>query len=387
MRYGKTLLTFLALFSLNLPFVFPAEETFIRVAILQEVESARITVAGPCRARDLKTGALLAEWPQVKWKEVKAASSGIRFGGETLASQRVLLESLKDGLFRVNAKPYRGTLLLQQTSNGRLMVVNRLPLEEYLVGALTSEADSKWPIEALKAHAVVSRTLVAHRIWIRKGQPFDVTADTSTHLYYGVSAERGKTREAAETTRGQVLAYKGELFSASFHANCGGHTEDAKEIWQTRGDLLPLTGVPDPYCNGLRHFEWETVVEREQFGKLLGAIAEEVGTVENIEVTERNHSGRVKGVKILGQKGTTSLTGRKFRELLGENRLRSLNFTVSVTPHRVTFHGFGWGHGVGLCQWGAYGMSRKGKKVEEILSFYFPGAARRSLKGLPGFTS
>ena len=111
-----------------------------------------------------------------------------------------------------------------------------------------------------------------------------------------------------------------------------------------------------------------------------------MGELSAIEIVERNPSNRVRAVRIQGSRGAVTLTGRKFRELLGANRLRSLNFTVSVSNGRISLQGFGWGHGVGLCQWGAYGMARQGKKTDEILVFYFPGAQRRNLKGLPGFS-
>lgn len=366
-----------------LPAAFAAEEPMVRVAILQEVPSARITVPVACRLKDLEKGTVLAEWPELKWKEVKADAAGLSVGGAAIASGVVMLEPSKDAIFRVNAKPYRGGLILSRTSSGKLRVINRLSLEEYLVSAVASETSSEWPMEVLKAHAVVSRTLVAHRIWIRKGQPFDV--DGSTHLYHGVSAESRRTREAVEATRGQVLASRGELFSATFCTSCGGHTEDAAELWETKGDLTPLKGVPDPYCKDLRHYRWETAVSVEEFKHLLGPTVDETGAPVNVEAGERNPSGRVRSVRIQGEKGSAWLTGRRFRELLGENRLRSLNFTAVISGRRALFSGFGWGHGVGFCQWGAYGMARKGFKMDEILQHYFPGTQRRGLKGLPGF--
>lgn len=367
------------------PAVSAAQEPMVRVAILQAAENARITVLAPCRLTDLQGGGELASWPHLKWQETRAAAGGIRIGAAQFNSQAVVLEPTRpDLLIRVDSRPYRGRLILRGTAEGKLLVVNQLPLEQYLVGALTSETSSRWPLEVLKAHAVVSRTMVAHRIWIRKGEPYDVTADVSTHLYHGASAERATTRRAVEETRGQVLAFRGELFSATFHANCGGHTEDAAELWSVKGDLLPLRGQPDPYCEGLRHYRWEADIGRGEWDRALGAAAEEVGELDEAEVIGRNRSGRVRTIRLRGSQGSVTLTGRRLRELLGANRLRSLKFDISVKPGAIHLSGFGWGHGVGMCQWGAYGMAREGHKADEILSAYFPGAARRALRGLPG---
>lgn len=364
-----------------------AEEPMVRVALLQGAESARLTIQAPCRVSDLRSGKELARWPTLKWQEARASESGVRIGPAEFASAAVVLEPTKPNvLIRVNAQPYRGRLILRRGPDGKLMVVDWLPLEDYLVGALTSETSSRWPLEALKAHAVVSRTMVAHRIWIRKSEPYDVTADVSTHVYHGAAAERATTRQAVNETRGQVLAYGGELFSASFHANCGGYTEDAAELWSVKEEMPPLKGGPDPYCEGLKHYRWEADVGRTEWERTLGTTAQQVGTLEDAEVVERNRSGRVRTILLKGSRGSVTLTGRRLREMLGANLLRSLKFDVSVAPGKIHFSGLGWGHGVGMCQWGAYGMAHEGHKMEEILSAYFPGADRRRLKGLPGFS-
>ena len=366
--------------------VVAAEEPQVRVAILQEAESFRLTVPNPCRALDLKTSAVLAEWPNLLWQEVRSDGTGLRVGQTTLASDAVVIQPAAGSLFRINSRAYRGRLILRCSAPVKVTAINQLGLEEYLVGAVASEAHPDWPSETLKAHAVVSRTVVAHRMWVNQDRPFDVTADTSTHLYYGISAERDTTRRAVEATRGQVLTYEGELFSATFHANCGGHTEDAAELWASKEPLPPLKGVPDPYCKDRRHYRWSTRLRNAELQKLLGPEAASIGDLTRVEVAERNRSGRVRSVRLTGDRGEVRLTGRRFRELLGANRLRSLKFAVKLSRNEVVFSGFGWGHGVGFCQWGAYGMARQGKKMDEILARYFPGAQRKPLQGLPGFS-
>jgi len=385
MRKALTL-SLLLMGALIFPSVVRAQTPSVRVALLQDVSDARLSVPGPCRLKDARTGAVLSEQPELKWQEVRPGARGVRLGDRELASEAVIVEPLRESEIRLNAKPYRGEFLLLRTASGRITIINRVDLEEYLVGALASEVNADWPIEALRAHAVVSRTAVAHRIWINRSRPFDVTADTRTHLYYGASAERPSTREAVFSTRGEVLAYNGEILSAAFHANCGGHTESASALWDVPADLPPLRGVADPYCRGMRHFTWRGLLSGEQIVRALGELGGGIGTLRSFEVRERDRSGRVTFVRLTGDRGSVDLPGRRFRELLGANRLQSLNFHVRNFWGWFFFDGFGWGHGVGLCQWGAYGMAKKGNKMEEILAFYFPGAEKRKLEGLPGFS-
>ncbi len=378
----------LAVFLAGISFapVVAAEEPQVRVAILQEAENFRLTVPNPCRALDLKTSAVLAEWPNLLWQEVRSDGPGLRVGQTTLASDAVVIQQAAGSLFRINSRAYRGRLILRRSAASKVTAINQLGLEEYLVGAVASEAHPDWPSETLKAHAVVSRTVVAHRMWVNQNRPFDVTADTSTHLYYGISAERESTQRAVEATRGQVLTWEGELFSTTFHANCGGHTEDAAELWASKKPLPPLKGVADSYCKDRRHYRWSAKLRLDEFKKLLGEEAAAAGDLTRVEVVERNRSGRVRSVRLAGNRGEVRLTGRRFRELLGANRLRSLKFNIKLSGSEVIFSGFGWGHGVGFCQWGAYGMARQGKKMDEILAHYFPGAQRKPLQGLPGFS-
>ena len=131
---------------------------------------------------------------------------------------------------------------------------------------------------------------------------------------------------------------------------------------------------------------WEVFLGGREILAALGSFGQTTGTLRSCEILGRNPSGRVTSVRFTGDRGTTDIPGRRLRELLGANRLRSLNFTVTSARDGFLFEGFGWGHGVGLCQWGAYGMARQGKKMDEILPFYFPGAEKRELEGLPGFS-
>ena len=140
----------------------------VRAAILQNVPNVRITILAPCRALDLENGKLLKQWSELRWQLVEAGESGLTIGQTKTDSDVILLQPTREALIRIDGRTYRGELILYQNADGKVTVVNRLGLEDYLLGALPSEVGHGWPMEALKAHAVVSRTVVAHRIWVQQ---------------------------------------------------------------------------------------------------------------------------------------------------------------------------------------------------------------------------
>ncbi|PIQ82792.1 MAG: hypothetical protein COV76_01755 [Candidatus Omnitrophica bacterium CG11_big_fil_rev_8_21_14_0_20_64_10] len=365
-----------------------AAEPVVRVALMEHAAEARVTIMTPCVLKDLATGQTLERWEDFKWQLIEPGRSGLmRLGKKgTTSREAVVLEPLgNEPVFRLNARPYRGFLIIRRVEGNRLLLINKVNLEDYLVSAIGSEIDPKWPAAALQAHAVASRTMVAHRIWVNSGQPFDVTADTRTHVYDGIPTERDSTRAAVSATAGEVLSFDGELFSAVFHANCGGHTEWADALWATKRVIPALAGHPDPYCRGAKHSDWEFHTALEDLQAALGPAAVELGRLAEVAVAERTRSGRVAALLIRGEGGESRIAGKDLRSALGANDLRSLKFDVRVEQGEARFTGQGWGHGVGMCQWGAYGMAAAGHPANVILDFYYPGAQRRKLAGLPGF--
>lgn len=381
-----------------------------------------------------------------------------------------------NGPFLLNKRHYRGSLRLFKEI-GTLQAVNVLDLEKYLASVVGSEMSSKWPLEALKAQAVVARTYALDKMNEHKKLNFDVLGSYQDQAYEGIEGESPSTEEAVASTQGQVLTYHGEIITAYYHADCGGRTEKGENVFP--GELPYLQSVRCPYGEGSPYAHWTKTYTFAELSERLGL------PIQNLSITKDPTTGRVSTVLLSTPTGPNALTGHELRKLLGTRDLRSTNFDatridktvqvpreetlppqyiteyiekeimkakhesatlpVSVTPHiylmhhagalletdvsnlnplvtiadggflftvshdllartiktemvpetitvphvtegpvrkktvwvrmqvpvEVTFTGKGWGHGVGLCQWGARGMGQDGKTYQDILHYYY----------------
>jgi stage II sporulation protein D len=208
-----------------------------------------------------------------------------------------------------------------------------------------------------------------------RNQDYDVRSDVKSQIYAGCTAEKWSTNRAVRLTRHEVLTYKGEILPSYYHATCAGHTEDAANLWDVGLGLEPLKGVACPFCKASPHYRWSKELSLKDLKAALENAGYHIEAITSIGVAARNKSGRVDKLEIKDAGGvTTLLTAKDFRAAVGPNEIRSANFDVKVSGDYAIFWGFGWGHGVGMCQWGAYGMACKGYKAEGILRYYYPGA-------------
>ena len=278
-----------------------------------------------------------------------------------------------DGNTYVNGRRFRGSVDITRKDNGKLMVINRLPLDEYLYGVLYNEVSHRWPIEVLKAQAIAARTFALYQIRQNKSQYYDLRNDIYSQVYGGKTSEKWSTTAAVNKTKGQVLVYKGDIFPAYYHATCAGHTEDASNLWNV--NLPVLKGVPCNFCSDSPHYKWTKEIPLRVLEEKLRTYGYKSDKVSVVTILSRNRSGRADKIEIRDGTGiTVSLTGKDFRQMLGPNDIKSTKFELSIQGNSLVVQGLGWGHGVGMCQWGAYGMARAGKKADEILKYYYPGA-------------
>jgi stage II sporulation protein D len=158
----------------------------------------------------------------------------------------------------VNGKGYRGSLEISPAERG-LLVVNELPLEEYLIGLINCEISSVWPLEAIKAQAVIARSYALHQKEARKGARYHLEATVMDQVYDGCSVEDDRAALGVRETAGEVLMFNGKVALAFFHSNCGGHTEAAEQVW---GNKLPyLGGVSCRYCLTVPSASWQVTPE------------------------------------------------------------------------------------------------------------------------------
>ncbi len=346
-------------------------ETIIRVGILQNVYSFNIGAEGGFEAIDLRTGR------HVKLQSsdiylVLSTSEGIRIGDKMFGPQ-LRFNSLHDNeMLRVNGRRYRDGIKVSLNNKGNLNVINELGVEGYLYGVMTREVSPEWSIEALKAQAVVSRTYVMKNLGKHDKEGFDLSATITSQVYGGGEAEDPRTSRAVDLTRGEVLTYKGELIKSFFHSNCGGHTEDVTNAWEGEERFPYLKGRVCYFCKKTHQYYWEKTIKKRMLEQKLNENGYNVGEIKKIKILGRSSSGRVTYLKIFHQRGHLKIRASTFRMAMGPNLIKSTLLAMEHMGNRIKFYGRGWGHGVGMCQWGAKGMAERGANYRQILRYYYP---------------
>jgi len=255
--------------------------------------------------------------------------------------------------------------------------VNNIELEDYIKGILYNEVSHYWPYEVLRAQAVVARTYAVYQMQENKSRDFDVTSDIYSQVYGGSSSERFRTGKAVKYTQGIILVYRNRAIPAYYHSCCGGHTEDAALLWNT--DMAPLKGVVCNFCQESPHFNWHLALNQKELAEKLSAAGYSLSQLKEIKIEGKDNSGRITNLILVSSDKEIKISAKDFRNILGPNLLRSTNFTATVANDDIVFAGVGWGHGAGMCQWGAYFMAKQGSTYEQILSFYYPGAQISSI--------
>lgn len=262
----------------------------------------------------------------------------------------------------------------------------KIPLESYLMGVLPSEMPASWPLEALKAQVVASRSFVLSQAESRKNFDFDVESTIFDQVFRTENLNyTGKYRDrvvkAIEETRGEVLLepVKGiappKIQKAYFHSDCGGSTESSFFVWRTDE---PLMQVRDRDCPLGPNSKWEfraSVKELEDSLKFFG--------IKSIQVATKTPSGRNGTILLMMKNGEKELLlAETFRRLLGYNKVKSTLFDITIQNEEYVFSGKGHGHGVGMCQWGARMLASQGYNYKKILGHYFPLSRLENAKNI-----
>ncbi|BCG47534.1 SpoIID protein homolog [Citrifermentans bremense] len=333
----------------------------VRVALLKGVESVRVDGSGVLLT-DGRGEPLDLELPL----DVRRSFSGVSVNGKNVDR----LIAVAAGKLIVNGKGYRSKVEVSAAEKG-LLVVNDLPLEEYLVGLINCEISSAWPIEAVKAQAVIARSYAVFQMQARRGAPYQLESSVMDQVYDGADGEDSRAARGVEETAGQVLTYDGKTIQAFYHSNCAGHTESSKNVW---GMSVPyLQGVACLYCGGANPIKWELKLPLKKVESSLRAAGYQVAGIRECRVRGRNESGRVQEVLVESTRGKVAVPGVAFRKALGYGAVKSTNFDLRQSGDELSITGSGSGHGVGLCQWGAKGRANEGFDYREILSYYYPG--------------
>ena len=345
----------------------------IRVLLLQNLPTFSLAVPPNYLLLTQPAGLLPVEADHWRMFQAQASSRHIHIPEHGIAVDELrLAPRSKDAVIHAGGKPYRGSLDVKWRAGG-LIVVNTLDLEEYLYGVVPKETPAQWEMAALRAQAIVARTYALYKRARQVHHDYDVAAQYIRDQHYeGYGAEHARTTQAVNDTQGLVLTCHGELIPTYYHAESAGHTENSEHVWSSPHPCL--RAVKAQMHPASPYLQWSASLPLQDIRTALAKQGYTVGAIRRLEPIERSETGRITRLKISHKMGETVIRGTEFRLALGPEVIRSTRFTVQVRDGRAVFHGQGWGHGVGLCQWCSQGMAELGYDHEAILTHYYQGA-------------
>lgn len=344
-----------------------------------------------------------------------------------------IIGSMSGGTIFINGVEYRGYLSFTNKNGGK--VLNHIPIRYYLYGVLPREMGGGFPKEALKAQAVASKSYAVANMNKHKNEGFNLCNSTHCQVYGGVSGEHPATNEAVDETIDDYLRHNGKVAEGLFHSNNGGYIESAKDVWG--GEIPYLISKRDKFSDGTVNSSWELKYTKEYINNKLRASGVNIGDLIDIRIIDKSPGNRVKEMEIIGTSGSEIISGSKFRSIIGTNVLKSTLFEIkregetinlpdkklyiqnskgmkeikiedsyvvtnqrevskinAYSPKILTstglsetkieslsstksgdyiINGKGFGHGVGMSQYGAKKMAELGYDYIDILKHYFEG--------------
>ena len=387
----------------------------VRIALSTSDESAKVGATGTWRIYNRNSADLVTSGSSDGVMRVEPRGGQmvvVKSDGSTTSSQSgpLLVRAVTPGAFvTYEGKRYRGELVIT-ANQGVLVVVNRLGVESYLRGVVPLEIGDRKAGEeaAVEAQAVAARSYTYIHMSEAGDRSFDMYGSIQDQAYGGVDAEKPMSDAAVASTRDMVIKFAGRIISTPYHSTCGGRTASTSEVWWRQTDqpyLRPVSdqipGTSSYYCDPSPRFKWTATFNqaqlRESLEKYLGTVtaASEppvnppastprtpLGRITGLRVEGRTASDRVSAVSIQTERGNYVIRGNDIRFVLrppSGGLLGSTYFTAETTSDgagaigSLVIRGGGYGHGIGMCQWGAIGRARAGQDYRTILTTYYPG--------------
>ncbi len=349
-----------------------AQALELRVAIQESVSQVKIGSTTKAVVRDA-AGKRLGEIAPMNAFYAQANGGGVVL--DRWRSTSLWVEPDNNGYVWIGDRWYRGRTRVVLTNKG-LTAINYVDLEKYLYSVLGGEVYATWPQEALKAQAVAARTYALYQRQTRGNSTYDLGDTIAWQVYKGIESEAPPLYSAVDSTAGQVVTYNGKIILAAFHSSSGGHTENVENVWS---DNLPyLRGVPD-FDGNTPEAQWVKSFTREELSSRISG----VGNVLSMTPERTSPVGRIITMKVIGDRTSRVISGPALRLALG---LRSTWFTVTPdaagksVPSTFKIEGRGYGHGLGLSQWGAYSMARQGANYQQIVRHYYQNTTLAKIK-------
>lgn len=307
----------------------------------------------------------------------------------------------RDGYLIYKGMVYRGEIIFIKDVDNFTLPINRLYMEDYLKGVVPAEIGKldKKRIEALKAQSVAARTYAYSRLNKNYDMGYDLESTVQDQVYRGVLVEDSLVNIAIEMTKGVVALYKGVPIDAKYHSTCGGYTSNNEDEWNVNPSLYLrsvvdapkncIFGYGKPYCSQSKHFNWGYQFEREYFYMMISNNASTIFKKElnivNFKIKKYDKHKRVVEVELVDKSGEKFLVkGLNIRKLITFEEyqggfLKSRMFNFEEKDGKIFIYGKGFGHGVGMCQYGAMEMANQGKSYKEILKHYYRGIELKKL--------
>jgi stage II sporulation protein D len=332
----------------------------LRIAISKNANSISVGSSTEAIVKD-GAGRVLGEMTAMNATNAISNGRGLRV--DRFSASQIVIEPKDDGYVWINDRWYRGRTRLLRVGSG-VTALNLVDLEEYLYSVVGAEAIPSWPLEALKTQAVAARTYALYKSNTSGNRFYDLDTTTRTQVYKGMESEFTTTHDAVNATEGQIMTYNAKPILAVFHSSSGGHTENVEDVWNS--SLPYLRGVED-YDQVAPVFQWSKTFSATQLGRLIGG----VGRVVSLDPRRVTPRGRIVQLRVVGDRGSKLVSDDQLRQALD---LRSTLFTVSENNDTFVIDGRGFGHGIGLSQWGAFALATKGETHDRILSHYYRNA-------------
>lgn len=353
------ILTLLAVCSVAFAAV-PLTEQHVRVLLFETTTEIVIDAPGPHHgstdAGEFQAGLGLA-WP------LRLGGGQLFVDGHAIGEHLTLSPSSTDWL-TIDGLPYRGDITVTVGNDNTMLVINTVFIDDYLRGVLPAEMPPGWPSEALKAQAVASRTYALASL--DPSAPFDLCATTDCQVYGGVLVEDDRTNAAIEATTGEVVMFGQELAQTYYHSDSGGHVASSGEVW---GDSLPYLPARSDVQASSPHRSWTFRLDPARIQRDLRELGYAPGQVTAVRVVEYSDSGRAVTADIITTAGTIRLTGSLLSNTVRGWGMKSTRFRMTGD---LSATGDGWGHGVGMSQYGARSLANNGSVYTAILEFYYP---------------
>ncbi len=340
----------------------------LRVLLLNDKREAQLAISGCYQITGSLTN-IIDQGQGLQKSTISVSNGNINIGNKHYNNSELRITSQRDGEIELNNVRYRGEIRILQQFNNKFAVIEEIDLESFIAGVLGSEMPPSWNEEALRAQAVAARTYAMYKKKVRRDDIYHL--DMLELAYKGVAGETVRLNKIVQETRGVVMVYNWNIFPAYFHSTCGGHTEDSSHVFG-KESIPPLSGVVCNYCNNSKHSYWSADISKTAIEKKLREANVHVSNISTIKIINPGAGDHGSKVEITSANGSKEMNANDFRLLVGPNYLFSTAFSSRNNGKSITFSGKGWGHGVGLCQYGAQTMAQKGFKWTAILKHYYP---------------